>query len=70
MAINPVSIASDSILTNTNSVVEVRYTEPPAPSEILNPPETPGKLVAYYNGANDVTRLYIVSRSGLRMLPM
>jgi hypothetical protein len=70
MAINRLSISSQSIKTNTEAVIEVLYTEPPAADESLNPAQTPGKLVAYYNGSNDTTKLYIVSRSGLRMLPM
>lgn len=70
MAINRLSISSQSIKENTEAVVEVVYTQPPAPDELLSPAKTPGKLIAYYNGADDTTRLYIVSRSGLRLLPM
>lgn len=70
MAINRVSLTSESINTNTEAVVEVVYAQPPNPEDILDPPQTPGKLVAYYNGANDRASLYIVSRSGLRLLPM
>jgi hypothetical protein len=70
MAINRVSLTSESIHENTESVIEVRYTDPPLPETILDPPETPNKLIAYYNGSFDSVSLYIVSRSGLRLLPM
>lgn len=70
MAINRVSIASESVKTNTESVIEVLYTRPPLADATLTTPQTPGKLLAYYNGADDTVRLYIVSRSGLHILPM
>jgi hypothetical protein len=70
MPINPVSLTSESVYENTESVVEVRYTQPPLPETLLDPPETPNKLIAYYDGAADSASLYIVSRSGLRLLPM
>lgn len=70
MAINRVSLTSQSITTNTESVVEIIYAAPPGPEEVLDPPQTPGKLVAYYNGSRDQVRLYIVNRAGLRLLPM
>ena len=70
MAINRVSITSESITTNTEAVIEVVYSGPPFPEDILDPPQTPGKLVAYYDGADDTTSLYIVSKSGLRLLQL
>ena len=70
MAINRVSFTSQSITTNRDSVVEVVYASFPTPEEILDPPQTPGKLVAYYNGSTDQVRLFIVNRAGLRLLPM
>ena len=63
-------MTSQSITENTDTVIEVRYVEPPLPEELIDPPETPGKLIAYYNGVNDITSLYIVDRSGLRLLRM
>lgn len=68
--INGSSLGSDSIHTNTESVVEVIYAPAPSPGVILDPPQTPQKLLVYYNGATDTARLYIVSRSGLRLLPL
>lgn len=70
MTINRVSLTSESIHTNTEAVVEVRYTQPPTVDDILDPPETPNKLIAYYDGVSDSVSLYIVNRSGLRLLPM
>ena len=70
MAINRVSMTSESITTNTESIIEVVYSEPPSPEYILDPAQTPGKLIAYYNGADDTTSLYIVSKSGLRLLQL
>lgn len=70
MAINRVSLTSESVYENTESVVEVRYTQPPTPDDILDPPETPNKLIAYYDGTTNTVNLYIVNRSGLKLLPM
>ena len=70
MAINSVSMTSQSITENTDAIIEVRYVEPPLPEELMDPPETPGKLIAYYNGVDDTTSLFIVDRSGLRLLQM
>ena len=70
MAINSVSMTSQSVTENTDAVIEVRYVEPPLPEVLMDPPETPGKLIAYYNGVDDTTSLYIVDRSGLRLLRM
>jgi hypothetical protein len=69
MAINPVSITSQSITENTSVVLDVRYVEPPVGVD-LDPPETPNKLIAYYDGNFDVVRLYIVDNAGLRLLSL
>ena len=65
MAINRVSFASESVTTNTDSVIEVRYSEPPL-GTTLTVPETPGKLIGYYDSLSDTVKLYIVSSNGLR----
>jgi hypothetical protein len=69
MAINPVSMTSQSIQENTDVVIEVRYVEPPA-GVLLDPPEVPNKLIGYYDGNSDTVRLYIVDNSGLRLLAL
>lgn len=67
MAINRSLLGSESIKTNTDSVIEVRTTEPDV-FEILDPPDIPGRLVGYYNGSSGFVELYIVDGSGLRLL--
>ena len=69
MAINPVSMTSQSITENTDAVIEVRYVEPVL-GALLDPPETPNKLIGYYDGTADAVRLYIVDNSGLRLLSL
>ncbi len=69
MAINSVSMTSQSIQENTDAVIEVRYTEP-LTGVLLDPPETPNKLIGYYDGNFDIVRLYIVDNSGLRLLAL
>lgn len=70
MPINGPSLASSSITTNTEAVVEVIYAPAPAADVVLDPPQTPQKILVYYNGATDTARLYVVSRSGLNLLPL
>lgn len=67
MAINRVSMTAESVQENTDAIIEVRYTEPPA-GVLLDVPEVPNKLIGYYDGNYDVVRLYIVDDSGLRLL--
>jgi hypothetical protein len=67
MAINPVSISSQSVNENTDAVIEVVYTRPDT-SAILETPQTPGKLVGYFNGATGFMELYVLSKSGTRYL--
>jgi hypothetical protein len=69
MPINPVSMASQSIQENTEAVIEVLYVEPNL-ADLLDPPQTPNKLIGYYDGTSDVVRLYIVDNSGLRLLAL
>ena len=70
MAINPASFSSQPIYENTDVTLEVIKGQAPLPEQLLDPPQLPGKLFAYYNGANDTVRLYIVNGSGLRLLPL
>jgi hypothetical protein len=69
MAINPTSIASQSIKENTNSVIELRYTRP-STTDVFNPPEVPGKLIGYFNGATGFVELFVVNKSGTKLLPV
>ena len=62
-------MTSQSIQENTEAVIEVLYTEPNL-ADLLDPPQTPNKLIGYYDGVDDVVRLYIVDNSGLRLLAL
>lgn len=62
-------MTSESITTNTDAVIEIRYTEPDT-TALIDPPDTPNKLVGYYQGSTDVVRLYITDNSGLRLLAL
>lgn len=65
--INRISMASQSITTNTDTVIEMVYSEPASEDE-LNPPQLPGKIVGYYNGMTNEVNLYVVSGNGLKLL--
>ena len=67
MAINRTSLSSEAIETNTNSVIEMRSVRPEA-GGIIDPPEPPGKIIGFFNGASGFVELYIVSGSGNRLL--
>ena len=64
MAINRTSLSSQSIETNTNAIIEV-LSSPPQLSQAFDPPQPPGKLIGYYNGAIDMVQLYVVTPNGL-----
>lgn len=67
MAINRSSLTSQSISDNTESIIEIRA-QRPDPAQPLDPPEIPGRLIGYYNGATGFVELYVVSGSGLNLL--
>ena len=67
MAVNRSSISAQAITENIESVIEIR-SERPIPSIALDPPDIPGRLIGYYNGADDFVELYVVSGSGLFLL--
>ena len=67
MAINPVSMTSESITTNTEAIIEIVYYQPD-PNVLLPAPMTPGKLIGSFNGAQGIVNLYVVDNSGLRLL--
>lgn len=64
MAINRTSLSSESIETNTNAIIEVLYSAPQL-DQAFDPPQPPGKLIGYYNGAIDMVQLYVVTPDGL-----
>ena len=67
MAINPVSMTSESVMTNTDAIIEVVYAEPNL-SILLDPPSTPGRILGFFNGSTGVVNLYMVDNSGLQLL--
>lgn len=67
MAINRSSITAQPITENTDSIIEMKDTKPDR-FGVIDPPETPGKLIGYYNGSFDFVELYVVSGSGTRLL--
>lgn len=69
MAINRVSMTSESVENNYTVTIEI-VSQPPDPGVLNSPPETPGKIVGFYDATLDGVRLYIVDNSGLRWLPV
>ena len=67
MTINRSAISSESITVNTDAVIEIRSVAPSL-TTLLSPPETPGKLIGYYNGVTDSVELFVVDNSGIRLL--
>ncbi|WGL30510.1 hypothetical protein SCRES1_gp83 [Synechococcus phage S-CRES1] len=67
MSINPTSISSQSIKENTDVVIEMRY-EKPSLTETFDPPDIPGRIIGYYNGATGFMELYVFNRSGTKLL--
>ena len=67
MAINRSSLSAQSISENTDSVIEIRDSRP-RPDITLDPPDVPGRLIGYFNGATGFVELYVVSGSGLNLL--
>ena len=63
MGINPGSIASQSIQSVQLAVIEIVGGRPDLTFQI-NPPETPGKMVGYYNTNKEMVELFCVSAGG------
>ena len=67
MTINPVSMTSESVMTNTDAIIEVVYVEPDL-NVLLDPPGVPGRILGFFNGSTGVVNLYMIDNSGLRLL--
>lgn len=67
MAINRSSISAQAISDNTESIIEI-LEHRPRPEDVLDPPQTPGRLIGYYSGSSGFVELYVVSGSGLSLL--
>jgi len=66
MAINKSYVSTNSVDKFNGTNIEMLATEPRL-NGILDQPKTPGQLVGYYDGTNDVVLLFVVLGSGLRM---
>lgn len=64
MPIEPAAFASVSLSSAGRAVIEI-LNQPPNTTSQINPPETPGKLVGYYNPTTDKVQLYIASSAGV-----
>jgi len=68
MAINKPSITTTSLAEAGVSIqlVDVR----PSLNDAINPPEKPGKLVAYHNPISQTIELFVTSFDGILWLPV
>ena len=67
MAINPSQLSATPITTNFYVAIEF-LAQRPSSNEYLTTPDTPNKLVGYYDGVTDYVELYVVDKSGYRYL--
>jgi len=67
MAINRSFVGTQDISTVTNATIEIVDVRPDT-NALLDPLETPNRLVGYYSSDIDGVELYVVDRSGLRWL--
>jgi uncharacterized FlgJ-related protein len=67
MAINPSQFTATSIVDNFDVAVEF-LAQRPSTNQYQTTPDTPNKLVAYYDSVTDYVELYIVDKSGYRYL--
>ncbi len=63
MTINPGYISSQPISEDVDVTISLISTRPD-PTVLLDPPQSPGLIVGFYNGAIDVVELYIVNGAG------
>jgi hypothetical protein len=67
MAINRSFVGTQDLTTVTNATIEIVLDRPDT-STVLTTPETPNRLVGYYNPILQGVELYVVDRSGLRWM--
>ena len=67
MAVNRSFISTQDISQVTNVTIEIVATRPDM-NTLISPPETPNRMVGYYNGTGDFVELYVVDASGLRWI--
>ena len=67
MAIQRSSITAASIIDNYDVTIEF-LAERPSTEVFQTTQDTPGKIVAYYDGLIDAVELYVVDKTGYRYL--
>lgn len=67
MAINPTQLAATPISQNFDVAIEFLNSRP-STTEYQSTPDTPNKLVAYYDGVTDYVELYVIDKTGYRYL--
>ena len=67
MAINRSFVGTQDLTTVTNATIEIVIDRPDT-GTVLTTPETPNRLVGYYNPILQGVELYVVDRSGLRWM--
>ena len=67
MAVNRSFISTQDISQVTNATIEIVATRPDM-NTLISPPETPNRMVGYYNGIGDFVELYVVDAIGLRWI--
>ena len=67
MAINRSFVSTQDISQITNATIEIVATRPDTNS-LIDPPETPNRMIGYYNGLGDFVELYVVDATGLRWI--
>jgi hypothetical protein len=67
MAIQRSSISASPIIENYDVTVEFLI-ERPSTEVFQTVQDTPGKIVAYYDGLIDAVELYVVDKTGYRYL--
>lgn len=67
MPINPNQLGAAPIEENYDSAIEFLL-QRPSTSQYQTTPDTPNKLVAYYDSVTDYVELYVVDKSGYRYL--
>ncbi len=67
MSINPGYISSQPIDEDINVTISLLSTRP-TPLTVIDPPQSPGLIVGFYNGSIDVVELFMVDGSGTRYI--
>ena len=67
--VNPAQLGAQDIRATVDVTLELVLVRPDT-SVILTTPDIPGRLFGYYDPAFDTVRLYVIDRSGFRILSL